>query len=286
MSNWESITNRIISLIETEGQLPWERPWSILTPINAVSGKAYKGINRLVCSLCPCSDPRFVTFRQAVQLGGSVKRGSTGIPVVFWSFEDREETTTREDNAKRRRFPLSRSYTVFNVEQCEGLNLPELPVREVRLDPMAAATAIVEGFAGGPTIEHGGNIAAYVPLRDTVLMPPPASFQSDDAYWSVTFHELSHSTGHQSRLNRSGVAELIKYGSSTYAFEELVAELSSAFLASEAGIQTRVEQSSAYIAGWLEVLKKDTSMIVRAAGTAQRAADWILGRRDLMSESQ
>lgn len=273
MSAIAKITDRIISLIEAEGCLPWSKPWRVASPANAVSGKAYRGINRLLLSVSAFSDPRFLTFRQAAILGGSVKKGEHGLPVVFWQFSDEEDET---DSLRSK--ALCRSNTIFNVQQCEGLNLPEFEAPIHSADAIQAAQHLVDGYANHPVIVHGGEVACYIPSCDRVMMPPRESFASGEAYFGVLAHELTHSTGHGSRLQRPGVTDPISFGSATYALEELVAELGAAFLCSEARIENRIEQSASYIAGWLDALKNDKGMIIRAAGAAQRASDWVLGR--------
>ena len=273
MSAFAKITDRIISLIETEGCLPWAKPWRVNAPSNVVTGKPYRGINRLLLSVAGFTDPRFLTFKQALMLGGSVRKGEHGLPVVYWQFSDVEdETDSRKSKA------LCRAYTIFNVEQCEGLNLPVIETPIHSADAIQAAQILVDGYKDHPAIVHGGEVACYIPSRDRVMMPVREAFESGEAYFGVLAHECIHSTGHESRLQRPGVTDPISFGSENYALEELIAELGAAFLCAESGIENRIEQSAAYIAGWLEALRNDKSLVIKAAGGAQRASDWVRGR--------
>ncbi len=278
MSSYAAITDRIISLIETSGELPWNKPWNVLSPVNAISSKPYRGINRLVLSVAGFSDPRFLTYKQATDLGGHVRKGEKGLPVVFWLFESREEEDDTHPS-KKYAAPLNRTYVVFNVEQCDGLDLPAIEAR-CEFNPIVVAEDIVRGYKDRPSITHLGDRACYIPSKDLVLLPVAESFDTTDTYYSVLFHELTHSTGAAKRLARNAVLDPIHFGSETYAQEELVAELGAAFLCADSGIENTVERSAAYVQNWLQVLRNDKSMIVRAACQAQRAADYVLGRVD------
>ena len=219
------------------------------------------------------------------QLGGRVKKGAKSELVIFWKFFDsQKEIDDREGSSTliaKRRPPLLRYYRVFNVEQTEGLekHLPA-PAEEKAFTPIETAARIIEAMPQRPPIKHDEPSAYYAPTRDFVNLPRSETFDTPENYYAVAFHELTHSTAHESRLNRAGVAgsRLTAFGSADYSREELVAEMGSAFLCAEAGIESTLDNSAAYLKGWLEALKGDARLIVTAASAAQRAADFILGR--------
>jgi len=279
---YAEVTARIIAALE-RGTVPWRHPWRARGLRNAVSHRPYRGINLLVLSLVSMEvgydDARWLTYRQAEQLGGHVRRGQHGTRVVFWKWPAREEEREAGPDDERRgdAFPLMRLYTVFNVAQCEGLPLPDARAGE-EFDALERAEAIVSGYASGPDVLHDAEAAYYVPSRDEVHLPPRGAFRDADGYYATLFHELAHSTGHRSRLEREGYQESAPFGSPVYSREELVAEFAAAFLCQEAGIDaSRLDQSAAYIASWLRALKDDRRLAVAAAGQAQRAVDHILG---------
>jgi antirestriction protein ArdC len=266
---YEIITERIIELLKA-GTVPWRKPWRSSAPANLISKKPYRGINAFLLNSLSFESPYFVTFNQAKQLGGSVRRGEKGAPVVFWQFIEKQT----EDGKKE--IPLLRYYTVFNISQCEGIPVPAVQTSTV--NSIAACECIIEGMPNRAQIEHGGNEAVYIPKLDRIQMPAKASFGSAEEYYSTLFHELIHSTGHQARLGRKGVIEAAYFGSQSYCAEELIAEMGSSFLCGEAGIETAtIENSAAYIKGWLTKFRSDKWMIVSAAGQAQKAADYVLG---------
>jgi len=272
---YETITNQIINLIEENRILPWQKPWNVAFPANAISGRPYRGINALILAATNFVDQRWLTFRQAQELGGHIRKGEKAIQITLWKFNDGSE----EDDKQKRIAPLVRAYSVFNVEQCEGLGLPPIDAKEVSPEPLAAADGLVAGYVGAPRIVHGGGIACYIPAADRVEMPAAQTFVSGERYFGTLAHELIHSTGAANRLARPGVTEPIYFKSDSYAIEELVAELGAAFLCAECGIDNTFEQSAAYVDNWLNALKRDITLIVKAAGKGQKAADWILGHR-------
>lgn len=280
---YAEVTARIVAALE-RGTVPWRHPWRARGLRNAVSHRPYRGINLLVLSLTSMEagydDARWLTFRQAEQLGGHVRRGEHGTRVVFWKWPPRDEDRNSDspDADRSPALPLMRLYTVFNVAQCEGLTLPD-PESGGEFDPLTRAEAIVAGYADGPHVFHDGESAYYIPSRDEVHLPPLGAFRDVDGYHATLFHELAHSTGHPSRLYREGYQESAPFGSPVYSREELVAEFAAAFLCQEAGVDaSRLDQSAAYIASWLRALEDDRRLAVAAAGQAQRAVDHILGR--------
>lgn len=278
-SVYQVVTDRIISLLE-KGTVPWHQPWhsSNQAPQNLVSRKPYRGINIFLLNALGYSSPYFLTFKQAQDLGGHVKRGEKGTPVVFWKWLDVEDEETHES----KRVPFLKYYSVFNIAQCEGVEVPVTILSPSTPSPIQAAEQIVASMPNRPEIRTGLNRAFYSPAGDFVGMPSVHQFPKDEEYFSTLFHELTHSTGHESRLNRKGVAgsegNWSSFGSEPYSKEELVAEMGAVFLCGEAGIVDRtLDNSAAYISSWLQRLKNDSKLVVQAAAQGQRAADFILG---------
>lgn len=276
------VSDRITALLE-KGVVPWQQNWNSnqQPPQNLVSRKPYRGINILLLNSMGYASLYWVTFKQAQELGGYVKQGQKGCPVIFW----RSIEVQNRETGETEHVPLLRYYTVFNLTQCEGIAAPAAENQIADHTPVQAAEKIVAGMPKCPEIQHGLNRAFYSPVKDTVGMPQREQFKSAEDYYSVLFHELTHSTGHQSRLNRKGVSrsegKLAAFGTDPYAKEELVAEMGAAFLCGQAGIVERtMDNSAAYIASWLERLKNDSKLVVQAAAQAQKAADFILGRNE------
>ena len=281
MNVYEVITARIVEMLE-QGTIPWRKPWKAGAgePRNLVSGKGYRGVNVFLLSAMGFASPYWLTYRQATERGGSVKKGSKGCPVVFWRWGDRntEQSEDEADDKSRRKAPLLRYYTVFNVDQCEGIAAPPEAARE--FEPIAECERIVHGMPKAPRIEHQGSQAFYRPSTDTVVTPRPELFDSPELFYSVLFHEHTHSTGHASRLARKGITDATMFGSHEYSREELIAEMGAAFLCGTAGIEAAtLQDSSAYLANWIKVLKGDARMVVTAGAQAQKATDLVLGRR-------
>jgi antirestriction protein ArdC len=224
--------------------------------------------------------PFWLTYKQAQELGGNVKRGEKACPVVFWKWLDVEENGTTE------RIPFLRYYSVFNVTQCDGIpgdKIPSLNGTKRQHCPIAEAERIVSVMPKRPEIKTGLDRAFYSPSGDFVGMPSPEQFRTGEDFYSVLFHELTHSTGHETRLNRKGITgtdgEWSSFGSTPYAKEELVAEMGAAFLCGQVGIVERtLDNSAAYVSSWLQRLKDDRRLVVHAAAQAQKAADFILGK--------
>lgn len=276
-SIYEIVTAKIITAL-TKGVVPWRKPWDTVEslPINAISQKPYRGVNTFLLGLNSFRDHRWLTFKQAVQLGGSVCKGEQSSMVVFWKYQEPSE----EDEEEERRPPVLRYYSVFNAEQCEGLSLPELPPRRVipEGERFEKAELLVESMLDKPTITYGGTSAWYSPQRDLVQVPCLERFESVDGFFLTLFHELAHSTGHERRLNRKGVTDLVRFGSEDYGQEELVAELASAFCCATVGLDNSlVEDSASYIHSWLGALRQQPKMLVFAAAQAQKSADYIRG---------
>ena len=278
---YEVITSRIVKQLES-GTAPWHKPWKASgknsLPRNLVSGREYRGINVWTLLSSGYANPQWLTCRQARRLAGHVRQGEVGFPIVYWKFGKREMQDG--DEIMEKRSVLCLYYTVFNVEQCEGLKIrsAEPAENQPHVQPIEACEQIVASWRGKPVIKHGGDHASYSNLLDSVQMPERDHFTSAEEYYSTLFHELTHSTGHRSRLNRSSLTDFERFGDQNYSREELVAEMGAAFLAGYCGIENRtIDNSAAYLANWLDALKNDARMVLVAASQAQKAADLILG---------
>jgi antirestriction protein ArdC len=272
---YDRITDRITTLLE-QGTVPWHKPWKARTglPRNFVSKNPYRGINVFLLLAMMYESPFWLTFRQVSQLGGSVRKGEKACPVVFWKQTTGEDKKTGEEKKKY----LLRFYHVFNVSQCDGLKISAEPVQE---NVIAKPEDIVAGMPQPPILKHGMTHAYYSPREDCVGLPPRERFEKTEDYYSTVFHEFVHSTGHEKRLKRSTLTEKSGFGSNPYCKEELIAEMGAAFLCGLAEIGERtIDNSAAYLNGWLEQLRNDKTLIVQAAAQAQKAADFILGRME------
>lgn len=241
-----------------------------------MSNKPYRGVNPWLLISAKFSDHRWLTFRQATELKAHVRSGEKSTMVVFWKFPEKKS----EDDEEEKTAPILRYYNVFNVEQLEGLELPEPHVQQPSnvKTRNEKAEILLRSMPHPPFVEECGTEAWYLPEKDLIRIPELGSFESIDAYYATLFHELIHSTGHESRLNRNGVMGSIHFGSEEYSREELVAELGSAFCCATIGLDNSlVENSAAYIGGWLRAPQSDPRAILIAAGQAQKAADFIRG---------
>jgi len=271
---YETITNRVIESLES-GKIPWRKSWnSIGGPQSFASRKEYRGINWFLLSMSAYSCPYWLTYKQAADMGGQVLKGEKGTPVVFWNFVDSKTEKNAKGDPKKVAF--LKHYTVFNLEQCEGISWEKPEAISNDFDSNEAAENILSGVDFKLT--HGGNRAFYRPGEDSITMPDKGAFPQSGDYYSVLFHELTHWTGHQSRLKREGIEQVAAFGSPTYSKEELVAEMGAAFLSAMAGIESNFENSVAYLQGWLSALRGDSKLLIQAAGQAQKAADFILGK--------
>jgi len=278
MDVYQIITERIVTQLES-GTIPWRRPWSAgRQPQNLVSKRAYRGVNVFLLGCQSFESPYWLTFKQAQELKGHVRKGQHATPVVFWKWFERED----DESGKVKPAPLLRYYSVFNAEQCElpDGTVPDVEPATAPVDPIEQCEAVVKSMPKRPEIRHGGDSAFYRPATDSVTMPARNRFSWSAEYYSTLFHELAHATGHSTRLNRPGITELAAFGTPTYSKEELVAEMSAAFLCGHCRIeQTTIPNSAAYIAGWLKQLQNDRRLVVHAGAAAQKAADFVLNRK-------
>ena len=288
-NTYERITETIIAMLE-KGVIPWRKSWRVEPPRNLISGKAYRGFNAML--LWSVGSAYYLTFNQAKAIGGHVKAGATGFPIIVWKIRDEEE---EEDatGAKKKNSAFLRHYTVFRIEDVQGIPEDKLPTvkGEETFVPVDRAEKIIANMPNRPEIRHEGQRAFYRPSADSVTMPLPSSFDKPEEYYSTLFHELTHATGHESRLGRKTLESYAPFGSESYSREELVAEIGAGFLCASCGIEAAtLENSAAYVQGWLKVLKNDNHAVIVAAGQAQKAADFILGdssaeEEDLASEN-
>jgi antirestriction protein ArdC len=277
------VTNSIIADLES-GVRPWLKPWNaehaagrITRPLRS-SGQPYKGINVLMLWEAAMNQsfaaPIWMTFKQAKELNASVKKGSKGSLVVYADRLTKTETAEDGEESERRIY-FMKGYTVFNVEQIEGLPAHFYAMAAPQSEPLQRIEAAERFFAcTRADIRHGGNHAYYAADADHVQMPPSLSFKDAESYYSTLAHEMTHWTKHPSRLDRDFGRR--KFGDAGYAREELVAEIGAAFLCCELGItpETR-DDHAAYLDHWLKVLKDDNRAIFQAATHAQRAVDFL-----------
>lgn len=273
---YELVNNRIIELMEA-GTVPWRKPWTDRgVPMNAISKRPYRGVNVMLLNSYDFSHNLFLTWQQIKAIGGSVLKGEKGIFVVFTKMTEKE--VEKNGSMEKEKKYMLRYYKVFNLEQCKDIP-PEFMPKENNeaLEPLLECYAIVETMKDAPKILHKKADAFYVPSEDYINMPKRKLFKSIEDYYGVLFHELIHSTGHQSRLARKEVCENPSFGSEPYSHEELVAEIGSCYLKSYAGLPiTDMANNAAYIKGWLDVFKGDKRILIKAASQGQKAMDYIL----------
>ena len=283
---YQAVTDRIIAALE-RGVVPWRRPWHSMNQgaaRNVRNGRPYRGINVFLLALAALeggySDPRWGTYKAISEAGGQVRRGEHGTRVILWKAVKKTVEGSNGD-PEERGYMLLREYTVFNVEQADGIEpLPEVELTEHERNERGEE--LIRGYVRdidhvdnpGPPLTFGGDRAVYMIDRDIVRVPELGAFDGASEFYSTVFHELTHSTGHQKRLGRIEPALL---GTDPYAKEELVAEMGAAMLAGLAGIDTTQENSAAYIGSWLRRLKDNRKLVVQAAAQAQKAADLICG---------
>lgn len=287
---YQLVTGRILEKLAA-GVVPWrsERIGSAGIPQNFATGRRYRGINVFLLGCSDFASPYFLTYRQTQELGGNVRKGEKGSPVVKmgkWEPENSESGGAGKE--KTERFYL-RAYTVFNASQIDGIEFPEVPKSETfkETDRTGAARRIVAEMPNPPAFFEGcRTMPSYSPKEDAVHMPSRETYFSEQGFYSDLFHELAHSTGHESRLSRKSLLENRGFSrsgeaSKIYGLEELVAEMAAAFLGAEAGIiEDDFENSAAYLKGWMDVLqvRDHRKWLVQAASDAQRAVDYITGR--------
>jgi antirestriction protein ArdC len=264
---YEMVTNQIIEKLE-EGTIPWKKPWKNGGAVNWKTQKAYRGINTMLLQ-----EGEYATFKQIKEAGGKVKKGSKSHLVVFWKWLEKEE-----EDGSIEKIPFLRYYRVFEINtQVDGLQ-SKREEQTFEHDPLEESEKVFKGYINCPTYSWERSGAWYKPGQDHINVPPIKDFKRIEEYYTTLFHEMIHSTGHKSRLNREGIVNLNGFGSESYSKEELVAEMGASMLAGISGIsEMTIDNSAAYIQSWLNALKEDKTMVVKAAAQAQKAVDLITG---------
>jgi antirestriction protein ArdC len=284
MTVMEKLTASIIEKLE-EGVVPWSQPWIGGTAgKNIITNKEYRGFNWFLTLFSGFASPYWMTFKQAQKLGGTVKKGSKGLPIYYFNFTD-----INPEGDEEKLIPFVRYYHIFNLDQVEidTANLPLYAQKPVvkfnwtEADKIMKGEEIIEGYATCPRIEHNENRAYYRPATDTINMPMLDMFKRPVDYYATLFHEMVHSTGAAHRLNRKAITGTQGFRSRSYGMEELVAEMGAARLCYEAHIENEViDQNAAYISNWLSAIKESPKLLYTSANAADAAARYILGVTD------
>ncbi len=269
---YSMVTDRIISKLNS-GIVPWERGYSSVAPQNFITKKPYRGINYWITVCNNHSSPFYLSFKQVKELGGSVKAGEKGTPIVYWQILEKQNRNA-DGILEKKTIPLLKYYTVFNAEQTTGI---DFPVIENKVPNITSLDKVLQNMLDKPTIREGQSYSpSYVPVLDEIRMPLKNNYHSAGRYYKTLFHELAHSTGASKRLNRDGIAKFDRFGSEQYSLEELIAELAASFAINYAGLEEEtIDNSVAYIQGWLKALKNDNKLIFTAAKQAEKAWKFI-----------
>lgn len=273
----QEITDLVVKQLR-EGRVPWKRPWSAngFMPTSLTTGKTYSGINLLLLSILGAehSTPYWVTYREAQKRGGYIRQGEKGVPIIKWSAYTRKDPQTGEETQGF----FMRQFTVFNLDQTANVSAPAM--KQIDFSSIDdGIQSIIDSYATRPEIYHSiQDRAYYSPELDSIHLPKREMFNSAEEYALTLTHELVHSTGHQSRLNRFE-SDSTKFGCKTYAKEELVADIGATMMLAQVGIQVELDNTASYITNWLNALENDPSLIVSASAKAQKAVDYVLGAK-------
>ncbi|MBQ6068835.1 MAG: DUF1738 domain-containing protein [Bacteroidales bacterium] len=292
---YEEITNRILAEME-KGIIPWQKPWTCSNgAVSHTTGRPYSLLNQMLLMMDEPEEnttdeipvKEYLTFNQIKAAGGSIKKGEKSKFVVFWKMYEKESVND-DGTLATEVIPLLRYYHVFEVGQCEGINRKWAGTARPKLDPVEEAEQIVTTYFGRETCKlhiHETNRAYYSPSSDLVNVPKMSQYDASAAYYSTLFHEMTHSTGHKTRLDRFITGSTF-FGSEVYSKEELVAELGSAFLLNRARIdcQKAFRNSVAYLQGWSKALKGDRNLFVSAASKAEAAVNYIINGKEATNE--
>jgi len=275
----DKIIDLVIEGLEN-GTVPWRKTWKDIVPMNAFSQRAYNGFNVLLlsfwCGKNKFSHPLFGTYKQIAEAGGNVKKGEKAFPVIFWKITEKKEVddeTGEEETAKRF---TSFYYNVFNLHQAEGIDIEKLipEVSHNSNNPLETCETVIRHMPNPPAITHDRPGAFYMRHSDMVNVPEIYRFDNSGEYYATTFHELAHSTGHTSRLDRFQENKTV-FGKNSYDFEELVAEMAATLLCSHCGIEQTVENSVAYLTGWAKFLKENKKSTLFSASTKAQMAVYL-----------
>lgn len=273
---YDYVTEHIVKALES-GTIPWRKPCKSIPPTNFKSKKPYRGINYFLTSFQSYSSPYWLTFKQMTELGGKLKGEQDYTMVVY--FNMLESKTKFKKNGDAEKFPMLKYYRVYNMEQIEGIEVPETTV--VPFNSIQKSEETLMWMPNRPTINYGGDRAFYRPMTDEIQLPNKNDFASAEEFYGTAFHELGHATGHESRLKRFlKESPTHIFGSESYSREELIAEMTAAFVCAHCGINTTFDNSASYIQSWLKELKNDHTLIVKAANAAQKAADLIINKKE------
>lgn len=278
-SVYEMITERIIEQLEN-GVIPWQKPWSGTHSgaYNRISNKPYSLLNQMILK----HDGEYATFKQWSDLGGKIRKGEKSEVVTFWKIQPYEEENENGEKVIKQ-IPLLRYYNVFHISQVDGVE-PKEQLKISDLEPIEEAEKIKTEYMNREHLkifEKVTNDAFYLPIQDYIQVPCKEQYQDIEEFYSTLFHEMIHSTGHKSRLNRPDMQGIVRHGSEKYSKEELTAELGSAMIINILGIETEksFKNSSGYIQDWLQVLKNDNNFIVSASSKAEKAVKYILNEQ-------
>jgi antirestriction protein ArdC len=279
----QEITDRVVRALES-GQVAWKQPFMGLLPSSGVTGRAYRGVNALILA-CVGSDYNsnlWVTYKGAQSLGGNVKRGERGTGLVKWGFSERSKTDST-GQTKIDRIPFMRAFSVFNIDQTENCEVnPDYMVRTEPVPVPVAVESMLNSYTDKPVIRYNMEGRAYwTPSTDVITLPDLTLFTSGHEFACTLAHELAHSTGHKSRLDR-GFTPDQTFGCDSYGREELVAEITASMLMNKYGITDTQDNSAQYLASWITAIKGDAGLLTRACSLANRAYERITG--ELLSE--
>jgi len=288
VDGYQAVTDKMIAALEA-GVVPWHKPWAASgLPRSMSTGKVYRGVNPILLGITAqiegYASPFWGTYKQITEQGGQVRRGEKGSLITFWKQWGKKVQDEATQQWETKTIMILKTFVVFNLEQADwadGVPKKFVTVAPTEHEAIEAAEAILTGYVerkGAPGFAFdGGDRAYYRPSTDSVHIPARTAFGSAEALYSTAFHEFGHSTGHASRLARKGVTENHFFGDASYAQEELVAEMTAAFLCGASGIEQTHANSASYLANWLEVLRGDKRFVLQAASQAQKAADLVLG---------
>lgn len=292
---FETVNNIILEAMN-KGIAPWKKPWTSYKdkngneyngPVNLVSKKPYRGLNALILGCSSFSSPFFLTFKQAKEMGGSIKKDSKSTSVVFWQVGTKDELNSDGEIIQKKTFIL-KYYNVFNIDQTENINIPaDFTISEKEFFQDEMAENLISTYLRREKIQTTNNSIGcyYVPGSDTINMVPAKYFGSSEEYYSTYFHEISHSTGSTDRLNRLNFENGI-FGSKAYSEEELVAEISASYICNFLHLQTPdlITNSVAYLQGWSKKLKEDKMFFYKAAKKAEAAFNFITEKTTYLDE--
>jgi len=283
---YEAVTKQIIDKLE-QGCIPWRKPWTTTSvyPCNLISDKQYSGLNFILLSMRDFNSSYWATAAQINKVGGKIKKGEKATMIIFWKLLEKKREGKEEE-----KIPLLRYYNVFNVEQCENIDMEKVKEEREKIKeqnnldfkPILSAEEIINNFKDAPAIVYTGNSASYTKSSDVIRMPEKSSFINEEEFYSTLFHELGHSTGHEKRLDRDSLTAFSAFGDVIYSKEELVAEFCSSFLCHKSGISNvTLDNSASYIQGWSKFLRDNPTALVQASSQAKKASEYILNNRQV-----